>query len=82
MLTLRIQHAILLWILNLYNPKPLSCYHAQRGDMTRVLPYRIVSMTDIQFDQLIATIENFKLMVFIGINFVLLGIGWQIGGQR
>ncbi len=39
-------------------------------------------MTDIQFDQLIATIENFKLMVFIGINFVLLGIGWQIGGQR
>ncbi len=39
-------------------------------------------MTDAQFDQLIALFENLTLVVFIGYLFVLLGIGWLIGGQR
>ncbi|EGU31011.1 hypothetical protein VII00023_20742 [Vibrio ichthyoenteri ATCC 700023] len=39
-------------------------------------------MTDIQFNQLIALLENFQLMVFIALCVVILGIGWFIGGQR
>lgn len=39
-------------------------------------------MTDAQFNELIALLENFQLMVFIGISFLLVGVGWFIGGQR
>ncbi len=39
-------------------------------------------MTDIQFDELLAHLDNFQLMVFIGFCFVLVGIGWFVGGQR
>ena len=39
-------------------------------------------MTDIQFNELLARLDNFQLMVFIALCFVLLGIGWMIGGQR
>lgn len=39
-------------------------------------------MTDAQFNQLIALLENFQLMAFVGFCFVLVGIGWLIGGQR
>lgn len=39
-------------------------------------------MTDTQFNQLISLLENFQLMVFVGLCFLLVGIGWFIGGQR
>lgn len=39
-------------------------------------------MTDAQFTQLIELLENFQLMMFIGLCFVLFGIGLLWGGQR
>ncbi|CAH0539797.1 hypothetical protein VMF7928_02454 [Vibrio marisflavi CECT 7928] len=39
-------------------------------------------MTDAQFTQLIEHLENFQLMVFIGLCFVIWGIGMIWGGQR
>lgn len=39
-------------------------------------------MTEAQFSELLDHLENFQLMVFIGLAFVLIGLGWLIGGQR
>lgn len=39
-------------------------------------------MTDTQFNQLIALLENFQLMAFVGFCFVFVALGWFIGGQR
>ncbi len=39
-------------------------------------------MTDAQFTELMARIDNFQLMVFLGICFLLVALGWIAGGQR
>ncbi|CAH8189085.1 conserved hypothetical protein [Vibrio aestuarianus] len=39
-------------------------------------------MTDAQFTELLARLDNFQLMVFIALCLVLMGIGWLNGGQR
>ncbi len=39
-------------------------------------------MTDAQFSELLDHLDNFQLLVFIGLCFVLIALGWLIGGQR
>ena len=39
-------------------------------------------MKDAQFTEFMAAFDNFQLMVFIGLLFVILGIGMIFGGQR
>lgn len=39
-------------------------------------------MTDIQFTELMARLDNLQLMLFIALCLVIWGIGWMIGGQR
>lgn len=39
-------------------------------------------MTDAQFTELLARLDNFQLMVFIGLCFVILSLAWIVGGQR
>ena len=39
-------------------------------------------MTDAQFSELMSHLDNFQLMVFLGICFLLIAQGWIVGGQR
>ncbi len=39
-------------------------------------------MTETQFAELMARLDNFQLMVFLGICVLLVALGWMVGGQR